>query len=81
MQLPCSLQMLNYTITIENKGGGFVAQLGPTPNFGTGVVKELVTSNLKANESYLLEVRVESRSRAAKSEKYLFSKCRPTQLL
>ena len=74
MQLPCSHQMLNYTITVENKEGNFIAQLGPTSNLGNCIVRELITSNLKMNESYSLEVRMDSRSRTAKSEKYFFSK-------
>ena len=75
MQLPCSHQMLNYTITVENKEGHFTAQLGPTPSLGACIVRELITSNLETNESYSLEVRMDSHSRTAKSDKYFFSKC------
>ena len=53
-----------------------VMKLGPIPNFGSSVVKEIIVSDdLKANQVYSVKVKVEMYSLTATvSNKHYFSK-------
>ena len=45
-------------LSVANEEGDVVTQLGPISHLGSGVVREIITSNLKENKNYSLSVKI-----------------------
>ena len=53
--------------------GNPITQLGPIRYTGPGLIKEVITNNLRENHSYTLTVKVERGLQVTTSHKHVFS--------
>ena len=53
--------------------GNPITELGPIPYTGPGLIKEVITNNLRENHSYTLTVKVERGLQVTTSYKHVFS--------
>lgn len=54
--------IVNYTLTVVDEGGTIVSRLGPKPHHGSSrsTIKDILSHNLKRNQIYSLNVRIDS---------------------